>query len=147
MQCTYCGKDLDEYERDDPPKDADGDVMCEGCWSEKNESVCDRCGEYCLNADFADEPGNLIAIWQKAPGAPDDLAPGYYRVKRWPIYAYWMIGGHMYSDCLERAADLDEEGRRAALDANTLCSLLCSTCRGEIEERIKTPNVPPLHEV
>lgn len=140
MECTYCGEALDDEEAASPQKDNDGDVMCDQCWSDKYEDVCQRCGEYRLKTDLKTEPGNLIAAWMEAPGSPDDLTPGYYRVKTWPIFVDYMIGGHMYSDALERVADLDKKGLRGAAEAHTCCGPLCGSCMVEIEERIKTPN-------
>lgn len=140
MECTYCGEELDDEETANPQKDDDGDVMCDQCWSDKYEDICQRCGEYTLNTDMKTEPGNLIAAWMEAPGYPDDLTAGYYRVKHWPIFVDYMIGGHMYSDALQRVADLDKKGLLAAKEAHMCCGPMCGSCRAEIEERIETPN-------
>ena len=140
MECTYCGKELDDEEAANPEKDEDGDVMCDQCYDEKHRDYCDRCGEKVEKTELGSEPGNLIAVWAEAPGNPEDLTPGYYRVKEWPFYADGMIEGYMISSRLERVADLDDRGKKAAPEVYTSCGPLCSTCRADVEATLKTPN-------
>ncbi len=140
MKCTYCGEELDDEEAASPEKDADGDVMCDQCYDEKCRDYCDRCGEKVETIELGSEPGNLIAVWAEAPGNPEDLKPGYYRVKEWPFYADGMIEGYMISSNLERVADLDDRGKKAAPEAYTICAPLCSTCRAEVEATLKPSN-------
>ena len=140
MECTYCGKELDDEEAANPEKDEDGDVMCDQCYDEKHRDYCDRCGEKVEKTELGSEPGNLIAVWAEAPGNPEDLTPGYYRVKEWPFYADGMIEGYMISSRLERVADLDDRGKKAAPEVYTSCGPLCSTCRADVEATLKTPS-------
>lgn len=140
MECTYCGEELDDEETANPEKDADGDVMCDQCYDEKCRDYCDRCGEKVENSELSAEAGHLIAVWIETDASPEDLQPGYYRVKEWPIYADGMIEGYMISSNLERVADLDERGKKAAPEAYTNCAPLCSTCRAAVEATLKTSN-------
>ena len=140
MGCTYCGEELDDEEAANPEKDADGDVMCDQCYDEKCRDHCDRCGEKVEKTELGSEPGRLIAVWVDAPGNPEDLQPGYYRVKEWPFYADGMIEGYLISHNLERVADIDDRGKKAAPEAYTSCGPLCLTCRAAVEATLKPPN-------
>lgn len=140
MECTYCGNNLDDEEAASPEKDDDGDVMCDDCYQEHFMETCERCQNLVDTKSLDCSPGNLIATWRKAEGSPDDLTPGYYRVKEWPFYADGMIEGYMISRNLEKVGELSERDAKAAPEAWTSCSPLCSTCRAEIEAQIKTPN-------
>lgn len=142
-ECTYCGNELrDPHEIANPPTDEDGDIICDECYRDRYEEICERCGEYAQKTDMDTSKGSLIAVWTEAPGRPDDLAPGYYRVNAWPLYADGMIEGYMFSGNIERVADLDDKGERAAQNAWVNCGPLCSECRGKIEETLKVPNAP-----
>ena len=150
MKCTYCGNELDDEETANPEKDEDGDVMCDQCYDENFRDYCDRCGEKVEKTGLGSEPGHLIAVWVETQGNPEDLKPGYYRVKEWPFYADGMIEGYMISHNLERVADLDDRGKKAAPEVYTNCAPLCSMCRAEVESTLKTPNAEvtgaPHHE-
>lgn len=139
--CTDCGEELDEEEFESPQRDASGDVICDECYDERYLDYCDRCMEKIEKTELEATPGQLIAVWREAPGRPNDLSPGYYRVKEWPIYADGVIEAYMISSSLERVGDLDADGQRAAKDAWTPCGPMCLTCREQVEAYMKTPNL------
>lgn len=141
MECTYCGNELKNWEADpEPDRDSDGYVMCSECYREHYMDNCCRCCELVEKEDLDASPGNVVIVLEDAPATPEDLAPGYYRVKGWPFFVSYMIGGHFYADQLERVADLDESGQRAAKEAWTAAAPLCSDCRVKVEALV-TANV------
>lgn len=135
--CTYCGQTLNDDEANSPEKDEDGDVMCDDCHKDHYMDSCERCQNYVDKKDLDCSPGNLIVTWREAPGRPDDLSPGYYRVKEWPFFADGMIEGYMISRNLEKIGDLSAADTKVAADAWTECSPLCSECREKIETQFK----------
>lgn len=133
LACTYCGNELKGEEVESPEHDGDGDVLCDGCYDEHFRDYCGRCDEKVDSADLDTSPGQLIGIWSEAPAAgSDDLAPGYYRVKRRPFFADGMITGHFYSNSLEFVAPLDDAGNRRAAEGGCLSGPLCSECRAAL---------------
>lgn len=134
ITCSRCGNDLDDEESGSPDKDEDGDIICSNCWSDLYQGHCGRCGEYAMQTELKAHPGELIAVWENTPATPNDLTPGYYRVKQWPFFSDGMIEGHMYANALSRFSDLDELGKRASGEQSTLCSPLCQDCRTKIEK-------------
>lgn len=117
-------------QRESPMKDPDGDITCDECYREKFEGECDRCGETVDETELAMNPGELLALWEEV----DDLAPGYYRVLRWPIYMNGMITGHILKENLEYTYPLDKKGEEAAAHSWTPGGRLCKRCRDEIED-------------
>lgn len=128
--CALCGDELDHEEKEYPRKDEDGDPVCDRCYTEKYEGVCDRCGEIVEKKELAMNPGELTAFWEEVDG----LKPGYYRVLKWPIYMDGMIEGYVLTDNLKFVAKLDAKGKRAAKDAWTPGGRMCCACRDEIQK-------------
>jgi hypothetical protein len=132
--CTYCDNALDHEERVHPRKDEAGAVMCDGCFHEHYEDNCSRCEECVEKADLKAAPGELIGIWREAPSEyGPDLQPGYYRVLRWPIFADFMIHGHLYSRHLKFVAPLDSKGEVAADHCHSVAGPMCPDCREAAE--------------
>lgn len=132
--CSYCGEELHGEELESPYKDESGDIMCDNCYTDHYEDYCDLCDNIVENTELESKPGELIAVWREAPGLCCTIAPGYYRVKQWPIfYAAGMIGGYIFPDAIEKVIDLDDEGRKTAEEYDKLCGKLCGTCRNRIE--------------
>jgi len=132
--CDFCGNYLSDEERTHPitPSGARGPV-CESCYREEYRDICVRCQEWTDNDDLSTNPGQLVGVWSNAPGIPHSLQPGYYRVKGWPFHVDYMLGGHFYSDKLERVADLDTQGQDGAKEAFSCGSPLCGDCRQQVE--------------
>jgi len=138
--CTWCSEALSEEEAEHPDRDDDGDPICERCHTEHFMDNCSRCDELVENDELDTAPGQLIAIFDAAPAlCQDDLEPGYYRILKRPFFASGMIEGHFYSDALQRVADLDADGLRAASEACSIAAPLCSRCRDAVEVLV-TPN-------
>ena len=129
VACTYCDRELDDEERENPSRDESGEVMCDACYDEEFRDYCGRCDEKVDASDLDTSPGQLIGIWNTAPASGGELVPGYYRVKRRPFYVDWMIGGQFYADALEFALPLDEWGKRQSQEAMCLSGPLCNDCR------------------
>lgn len=138
IPCAWCGNQLRDDEKEFPQVDNSNKIICDDCHREHYMDTCNRCLETVDKDQLDCHPGRLIAVWQEAPClASDDLQPGYYRVKSWPMYADGMIEGYFYSDALERVTDLDEKGVRGAGESNSCSGPLCLDCQGEIEKLLK----------
>jgi hypothetical protein len=127
--CSLCSDELREEQRDSPFKSDDGDPVCDRCYHEKFEGVCDRCRDVVEKKELAMRPGEILALWEETDG----LKTGYYRVLRWPIYMDGMIDGYIVTDNLQRLKPLDEAGIAAADDAYTPGGRLCAACQKEIQ--------------
>jgi hypothetical protein len=131
--CTYCGEPLDGEELENPYRNDSGDILCDECHREHYEGWCDLCNNIVEKKELESNPGELIAVWREAPGLGCEVAPGYYRVKQWPIYANGMITGYLFSDAIEKISDLFGRGIKVAAESDALCGKLCDDCRGRIE--------------
>lgn len=138
--CDRCGNKLTDEELTYPvtPEGESGPV-CEACYNEFYRDDCERCGERVEKAELGSKPGELIAVWREADAMPEDLQPGYYRVKAWPFYADYMLSGHFYADKLERVGDLDELGKKVAGDAWCASGPLCEECCQKVEAVLVAP--------
>lgn len=133
LVCTRCEDALDDYEAENPYRDDSGKILCDECYREEYEGICDLCHETVEAKELESKPGELIAVWREAPGLCCKVEPGYYRVKEWPIYAHGMIEGYLFSDAIEKISDLFGRGLKAAKESEALCGTLCEDCRGRIE--------------
>lgn len=141
--CAFCGDEFDEEELESPYLDENGVPICVECYDRDYMDYCTRCDEKVDKTSLSTEPGQLIAVWNDAPGSPDDLKPGYYRVKDWPFVMDGIIEARMLSSRLTRVGDLDPEGVRAAKNAQYLCGPMCSECKKKIAENMTTNNLLP----
>lgn len=108
--------------------------MCDSCWSREYEGHCDRCDECVEKKELSMRPGHICAIWRSVQGDAGRIKPGYYRVKKWPMYASGMICGHAYNDAIEWIAPLDKMGREAARHCETDGGSLCESCQRSVSE-------------
>lgn len=133
--CTRCGNVLTAEEREYPSKEeGTEDVICQQCWSDLYLDDCSRCGESVDKEQLGAKVGELIGIWRDAPvcGVEEALKPGYYIVKKWPFYLDAMLTGSFFGDTLQRVADLDDEGKRAAEDEVCVSGPICYPCQGKV---------------
>jgi hypothetical protein len=135
--CGHCGNglDLEEFKYPNTHPDEDGHI-CDNCYKEIYCDNCPRCEESVLKDELKSKPGQLIAIWEECPATPEDLQPGYYRVKAWPFYADYMFSGHFYANKLELVAQLDKRGEDVAKNAWCSSGALCEECQKQIEQKL-----------
>lgn len=79
MECTRCGKHLDDEERENPRKDDDGDIICDECHHDKYEFTCCDCQNY---GDVEDQH-NMLVVFEEVDsmGGPErTVQPGIYRI-------------------------------------------------------------------
>jgi len=82
--CTWCGSSLtDPDEIANPPKDADGDIICDHCYNDECMQECVRCEGY-YDKSERDKVGALLVIFDAdEAGVP----VGVYEIVEspWPI--------------------------------------------------------------
>ena len=138
MKCYECEEPLDEEQSANPMRGDGGEIICDDCHREGYQDDCHRCQNTVDKTELESNPGELIAVIREASGMPDDLEPGYYRVKAWPFFHDGMISGYFDGRNLERVADLDRLGLGASED--TLCAAipLCLECRQSLTPNTET---------
>lgn len=126
-KCYRCEEQLTDEEIAFPLEDASENNVCEECWHEEYEDYCFRCHDLCMKTELEANPGELIAVWHDIHGAYNTCKPGYYRVRRWPIYRDGMIEGHLIVEHLQYVSDLNE-----VAPCDYLAGPLCHACQTDI---------------
>lgn len=125
-ECFYCGRPLDDEERENPETDTSGNTLCDDCHHDHFEFTCCRCENY----EHVDHQHEVLVVFD------DDLEvpPGVYRIIDMPYYTQGMIGDSwLHPRCLERLCDLPPE--LGGKDWDYPCGHLCRKCREEIVEK------------
>lgn len=142
-ECTSCGVSLSDEELENPRRDSGGDVICDSCYSDEFEDWCSLCDEVVDKDELEASPGHIVAVYSDAPvRGGDDLKAGYYRVLSWPFFADGMVEGYFIGGTLERLADLDDKGKRAAKDQSCLSGPMCKRCRDRVEGTLAKGRAP-----
>lgn len=119
--CTKCGVELDEEEREDPRLDSDGDPICDDCYREDYQFMC------CICQDFHDdtrEKHSMIIVFEDVHGT----APGVYEIIAHPYYYDCMIDAGFYDWALRRIGDVPD----GAEDGWAAAGHMCLGCQEKI---------------
>lgn len=131
--CSRCGDELDEEEKACPSLDADGDAVCDRCYEEYCCAECSRCSETTDKSDLKTDPGLFIIMMEETD---EDLPVGYYRILRRPFFVDAMLSGWFIQGALQRVADLDETGNRAARERISAAGPVCTRCQKEVQSLV-----------
>jgi len=106
-ECIDCGYELGPEEMESPRKDADGDLVCDDCWSNEHEFECVFCG----NFDDKEHDHKMLMLCeeQKAHGYAEQVMAGVYRVTSYPYFISDYFSAWLLPERLERVADCPEK--------------------------------------
>lgn len=122
--CEYCGNALAGEEVESPYKDEGGYLMCDECYREHKQFICDLCEEY---GDIKDQHKMLI-VWDSEEAR---VSAGLYKVKKLPYYTANMLGdGWIHPWAVERIDNVP----RPQNDDDYPCGHLCGGCQREFYE-------------
>ena len=86
LECSYCGKELDEEELENPYTDDCDSVMCDDCYTQNYQQQCPICED---NFDKPTKPEELFFVVAKevcGDVASEPIKPGIYQTTCWPYY-------------------------------------------------------------
>ena len=112
--CSYCEKMLDFEEIKNPPRDEDGDIICDDCYNENCCYKCFLCDEYYKNPTKPEEIYFII-------GQGHNIDPGLYQVIRFPYYLKYIgLGVVFYENSIKWIKDVEFSGN--------LIKKICPNC-------------------
>jgi len=146
IKCTHCGEPLNDEEAASPRRDEDGDVgiLCDECWHLQYEFTCCRCEEY----DHVKVQHRYLVVFEKTYGLYGDVAPGLYRITRFPYHGGPIIGTPwLENGSLERIGDIPKRAMWNPISGsydrieqvpqgNYPCGHLCSHCQEALTRRV-----------
>lgn len=118
-ECSLCGEDLNEEEREEPRKEGD-EYVCDECWDEHNTFPCFRC-----ECSSDNDTMNYLAILEECGG----LGPGIYRINRRPYFISNYFDMWWIKESLSRIRDADGEYSNPA---DYSSGFLCYGCQREM---------------
>lgn len=81
-ECPWCGKEMNDEERESPRFDSDGKPMCDDCYHQEYEWTCAKCEEY----EHEDYRGGINCLFVVIDDEEAGVPVGTYRVKEHPYY-------------------------------------------------------------
>ncbi|KKN75780.1 hypothetical protein LCGC14_0376560 [marine sediment metagenome] len=130
--CSSCGDEFDEEERENPRRDSSDDPICDDCYREYYEFTCCKCEEY---GDQKDQHNLLVVLEAeivRIESEDDYLKPGIYQVVDTP---YWATDYFESWIRWKAVTWLCENPFDIAYECYP-CGHLCLTCQNELWERI-----------
>ena len=125
-QCTWCEKQLDSEEKENPRKSEDDEIICDSCYEDKYQDRCGYCTEIVDKTEL-----NHFAITQNIVenmfNIPDGT--GIYKPLRRPFYYGSILQDEaFFIGAIEKVTELpedctDEYGR-----------WICDMCMGKITQ-------------
>ena len=133
--CSDCGDTFDIEREGDEIR---GESYCDNCRDDHQET-CGFCEEHYPELDYDDDKGRIVVTGKIEGSGGKNIAPGWYRIVKWPFYRSDMLGdASLFADRLQFVAPLrpDDEGKD---EEGYPSMLVCEDCMQDRERELVDP--------
>lgn len=108
MPCEYCGRELYDWELEEPHHDEQGAIMCDDCYDDNYRNICQLCEESYEKPTAPEELFFIVSKETASSVAFNPIKPGIYQTISWPYFMGSTFGFEMlFEDSIKLIRECD----------------------------------------